>query len=296
MAERPLKSTPSELLVPADIGIIGYGIVGQALAYGFNQTSAGRDRILYYDKFKDNSPLVEVVDRSEFIFIALPTPMKADESGIDLDIINENVAQIADQTAKTDKIVVIKSTVVPGTTAGYETQYPDTTFAFNPEFLTEAHYLQDFLNADRTVIGASNDLTRRRLGVLYASRFPNSQIIFTYPTSAEMVKLAANALLASKVTMANIFEDLCTKLGLEWDEVRRMVATDPRIGPSHLAVTRDRGWGGKCFPKDWVNLMGLARGLEVDVTVLEAIWGDNKARRAVHDWQEIPFAVSPPEK
>ncbi len=290
-----LKTTTSdpELLVPASIGIIGYGIVGQALAHGFKEASRGRDRILYYDKYKPvGQSLQTVVGQSEFIFITLPTPMRGDESGIDLSIIDENIAEITPMTDKTGKIVVIKSTVVPGTTRQYTHQYPSTLFAFNPEFLTEANYLEDFMKADRTIIGAYNDLTHRRLADLYINRFPHSRLFLTDPTSAEMVKIAANLLLASRVTMANIFHDACIKLGVEWGEVQDMVATDPRIGSSHLDVTSSRGWGGKCFPKDWVNFKGICENSDLDISVLKAIWEDNKKRRLVHDWNEIPFAVS----
>lgn len=293
MPER-LNPTPPELLVPTDIGIIGYGIVGQALAYGFNQSSQGRDRIRHFDidPKKDGLPLDEVVSKSEIVFICLPTPMKSDESGIDLSIIDRNIETITPQTDDTDKLVVIKSTVIPGTTNRYIKEYQRTRLAFNPEFLTEAHYMDDFMSADRTIIGADNDLTARRLGVLYSSHFPNSEIFFTDPTSAEMVKISANALLASRVTMANVLYDLCGALGIEWDAVKDMISADPRIGSSHLDVTSLRGWGGKCFPKDWVNLMGQCRELGVDAKVLEVIWRDNKKRRKKHDWEEIPFAVS----
>src|SRR5687767_1037723 len=123
------SSKPQELLIPVSIGIIGYGIVGYALAYGFEKKSQGKDKISYFDKYKESRSLAEVVKESEYIFICLPTPMKKDESGIDLKIIEDNVAEIVPLTNGTDKIVVIKSTVVPGTTTQFEKQYPKTNFA-----------------------------------------------------------------------------------------------------------------------------------------------------------------------
>lgn len=285
-------TNPQNLLVPVNIGIIGYGIVGEALAYGFNEGSQGQDKIQFYDKYKESLSLEEVVRQSDFIFIALPTPMKKDESGIDLSIIEESIALITPLTDNTEKIIVIKSTVIPGTTRKFETQYPSSNFCFNPEFLTEANYLKDFLQAERTIIGTNNDLVARKLSAIFLERFPDTKIFLTDPTSAEMVKLAANALLASRVTMANIFYDLCDSLGVKWEEVEKMVASDTRIGPSHLGVTTFRGWGGKCFPKDWVNLMGIYKNMGLETSVLESIWEHNKKIRKVHDWQEIPFAVS----
>lgn len=288
-SERPIQ----EIIPSADIGIVGYGIVGYALAYGFEHQSRGRDRIRWYDKYKSESlPIREVAEKSEFIFLTLPTPMKENHAGIDLSIIEENVAELTPFTDGTDKIVVIKSTVTPGTTARLAGEYPRTRFAFNPEFLTEANYLEDFLNADRTVIGASDDVTRRQLGALYRNRFPHSRIVLTDSTSAEMVKLAANAMLAAKVSMANQLYDYCLKLGISWGEVGSMVGLDTRIGPNHIGVTSERGWGGKCFPKDMDNLIADMKSRGVDAGIFEEVRDYNDRIRLVRDWEHIPFAVT----
>lgn len=282
----------SQLLVPIKLGIIGYGFVGQAVANGFDKASAGSDTIRYYDKYKDSLSLEEVVTKSEFIFICLPTPMKANEDGIDLSIIDEGIEEVTKYTDSTDKIVVIKSTVTPGTTARLEEKYPKSQFAFNPEFLTEANFLEDFLNADRTIIGARKDLVSRRVAVIYRQRFPKTTIYQTDPTTAEAVKYFANAFLALKVTFANFFYDYCKKIGIKYEEVKKMAAKDRRIVDAHLDVTSLRGFGGKCFPKDLVALMGEFRKAGVDVSLLETMWKYNKKIRKVYDWEEIPFAVT----
>ncbi len=281
-----------ELIVPINIGIIGYGFVGQAVANGFNVASGGRDTIRFYDKYKDTQSLEEVIEKSEFIFICLPTPMEDDESGIDLSIIETMMKEVTRLTDNTDKIVIIKSTVIPGTTASLQKKYPKSQFAFSPEFLTEANFLEDFIKADRTVIGTSTDLASRRLTVIFRQRFPITQIYQTDPTSAETVKYFANAYLSMKVTFANFFYDYCQKIGIKYEEVKRMAAADKRIGDTHLDVTTMRGFGGKCFPKDLVALMGEFRKNKVDVSLFEAIWEYNKKVRVVHDWKEIPFATS----
>lgn len=288
------RDTPvQELFVPADIGLIGYGIVGEAVANGFSVASKGRDRIRWYDKFKPGGlPLETVAQESEVIFIGLPTPMKRDGSGIDLSIIEQNVAQIAPITSGTDKIIAIKSTVTPGTTRRLAEQYPDSTFCMNPEFLTEARYLRDFLNAPETIIGADKDLTLRRMSTLYSPRFPNSEMILTDPTTAEMIKYARNFALSAKVTIGNILFDACQALGISYDEVRVIFARDPRIGSAHLNVTSDRGFGGKCFPKDLIALMGMYEEMGIDASVMRVIWDYNLSIRKVHDWEDIPFAVT----
>lgn len=287
-----MAETKEDLIVPINLGIIGYGFVGQAVANGFNVASKGRDNIRYFDKFKDSLSLAEVIKKSEFIFVCLPTPMKADESGIDLSIIEEMMGQITKHTDSTDKIIVIKSTVIPGTTQALQKKYPKSQFAFNPEFLTEANFLEDFLNADRTVIGANNDLVSRRVAVIFRQRFPKTTIYQTDPTTAEAVKYFANAFLSLKVTFANFFYDYCQKIGIKYEEVKKMAAKDPRIADAHLEVTTLRGFGGKCFPKDLVAIMGEFKKAGVDVSLLETMWKYNKKKRLVHDWEEIPFAVS----
>lgn len=298
MTNSKASSTSADWISPSDIGIIGFGIVGQALAYGFSQPEvADKYHIKYYDKFKESSSLKDVVGNSEFIFICLPTPMKENESGIDLSIIEEAIAQITKMTDNSDKIIIIKSTIVPGTTASFEKKYPRSNFCFNPEFLTEANYLDDFLNADRTIVGANNDLISRRVIALFRQRFPRMKIFQTDTTTAEMVKYMANAFLSTKVIFANEMFDICSTLGIKYEEVKAMVAADRRIGPSHLDVTTSRGFGGKCFPKDLVALIGRAKELKVTPRLLQTVWEINKNKRQVHDWAEIPFAVgSNPKK
>ncbi len=291
-------SAPKDLIVPINIGIIGYGFVGQAVANGFNAASESRDKIIYYDKYKAGASLEETIKSSEFVFICLPTPMKKDESGIDLSIIEESMKEVTKHTDGTDeqsssssKVIVIKSTVTPGTTAKLQDSYPNSQFAFNPEFLTEANFLEDFLNAERTIIGATNDLVSRRVAVIYRQRFPKTRIFQTDPTTAEAVKYFANAFLSLKVTFANYFYDYCQKIGIKYEEVKKMAAADPRIVDSHLDVTTMRGFGGKCFPKDLVALMGEFHKAGVPLDLLETIWQYNKKIRKTHDWEEIPFVV-----
>lgn len=292
MNQQVKNSSSVELISPAKLGIIGYGIVGQALAYGFSQPEIkNKYEIRFYDKYKDTDSLESVVSGSEFIFICLPTPMKEDESGIDLSIIEGSVAEITKYTNGTDKVIVIKSTVVPGTTASLEKKYPKSNFAMNPEFLTEANYLEDFLTADRTVVGANNDLISRRLVALYRQRFPHMKIFQTDSTTAEMVKYMANSFLATKVIFANEMYSICQALGIKYEEVKAMVVGDHRIFDSHLNVTTSKGFGGKCFPKDVVALIGRARELKVEPKLLETAWSINKKIRKVRDWEEIPFAV-----
>jgi UDPglucose 6-dehydrogenase len=272
------------------IGIVGYGFVGKAVEYGFKEGN----EIYIYDKFMPMLPLAEVVEKSEVIFIGVPTPMSRAYTKIDLSIVNEVTAETVKLAKKLKKkpIIVLKSTIVPGTTRRLikELKYP--RIAFNPEFLTEANYLEDFVNADRIVIGADNNEVKQWVVDLYRATFPKTPIFETDPTTAEVVKYMANTYLATKVIFANEMADLCEKLGVRYDEMKKMVVADHRIYDSHLDITATKGFGGKCFPKDTVALLGLAKELGVDLAVINASWKKNLKIRKVRDWEQIEGAVS----
>lgn len=269
------------------IGIVGYGFVGKAVEYGFSN-----HEVHIYDKYKDTESLEVVVKNSGFIFVCLPTPIKEDESGIDLSIMDETISLIDKYTNGTDKIILIKSTVVPGTTQKYIDKYPRSKFCFNPEFLRESSFLQDFVASDRVVIGANNKKILDRVTALYMIALPLTPIYETDPTSAEMVKYMANCFLATKVTFANEMFEICEKLNIDYKEVKKMVVADKRIHDGHLDISPERGFGGKCFPKDLLALRAMAKNIGVDTKILDSVWAKNLKIRKVHDWDEIPFAVS----
>ena len=279
----------------ASVGIVGYGIVGKAVEYGFNVSG---NSIRWYDKFKPSDSLENVVNTSEFIFVCLPTPISETKNRIDLSILNENIAQIAQLVVsherRRDKVIVVKSTVVPGTTRGYAQQYSECRFCFNPEFLTEANYLQDFVAADRHVIGADNDKTRLMVIDLYRDRFPKTQIFATDLTTAEMIKYMANADLSTQVIIGNEFYELCQGLGVAYDVVRQVVEADPRIGKHHRVPGPDGdfGFGGKCLPKDLGAIIGCFEDNGVDASVLKAVREKNLKVRRIRDWEDIPGAKS----
>jgi len=269
------------------IGIIGYGMVGQAVQYGFSN-----EEIRIYDKYKKSEALKKVVEKSDYIFVCLPTPIKSDQSGIDLTIVNSAIKEIVSISKGTDKIIIIKSTVVPGTTKKYVQKYKDSLFCFNPEFLTERAFLQDFVNADRIIIGTENSFVFRRVSSLYQKIMPKVSIFQTDTTSAEMVKYMTNCFLATKVIFANEMYEICQKLGVKYEEIKKMIVADTRIFDSHLDITALQGFGGKCFPKDLLALIALAKKKNVGTEILDAVWSKNLKIRKVHDWEEIPFAVS----
>jgi UDPglucose 6-dehydrogenase len=274
------------------IGVIGYGFVGRATGEGFS--SNPNNEVFWFDKFKESqNTLDEVINNSDFIFVCVPTPIFDDYSGMDMSIVEGVIGEVAPKLKGTDKVLIIKSTSVPGTTVKMSKKYPGINFVMNPEFLTQKNANRDFLNPARTVIGAESEDVAGKVVKIYKTILSKSQpYIITDVTSAEVVKYMSNLILASKVLLANEFYEVSKKVGANYLDVQKAVESDPRIG-THLGVPGpdgDVGFGGACFPKDMVGFIGLAKKLKVDVSALEAIWKKNLKVRKHRDWEEMPQA------
>lgn len=260
------------------VGVIGNGFVGDGQAFVFSANSEVR---IY-----DVNPLrathtLEEVQECDFVFVAVPTPMREDGSQ-DLSYI-ENVFECATGTP----IYIIKSTVLPGTTQMLIDKYPNLSIVFNPEFLTERSAKVDALTQSRIVIGGKQELTAE-VSKLYEDRFIGRKIIQTDATSAEMVKYMANTFLATKVSIMNEFKMLAEKLEVNWEDALAGFAGDPRIGQSHLQVPGPDGhfgYGGTCFPKDVNALLTLGSQVGVPLRTIQAGWETNLMVRPEQDWK-----------
>jgi UDPglucose 6-dehydrogenase len=275
-----------------NIGVIGWGFVGQATGLGFG--SSEKNKIFWYDKFKESqNTLAEVIKNSDFIFVCVPTPIFDDYSGMDMSIVEGVIGEVAPKIAGTDKILVLKSTSLPGTIKKMSKKYPGVNFVMNPEFLTQKNANRDFLSPARTVIGSDSKDVAAKVVAIYKTILPGAQpYIVTDPTSAEVIKYMSNLVLASKVLLANEFYEISKAVGANYLDVQKAVESDPRIG-THLGVPGpdgDMGFGGACFPKDMVGIIGLAKSLKVDVSALEAIWKKNLKVRKHRDWEGMPQA------
>jgi UDPglucose 6-dehydrogenase len=189
---------------------------------------------------------------------------------------------------------------VPETTKNYQEKYPNNNFAFNPEFLTEKNANEDFIHADRIVLGGNEDALST-LSHLYreVGIFSETKIVRMSTTEAEIVKYHANVELATRVLVSNVIYDVCEKTGANYNKVREGVITDKRIGPSHSIVPGpdgSRGIGGKCFVKDLAALIGKAKDLNVDHKILEEFFLYNLRIREDRDWENIPGATSDGKK
>jgi len=236
---------------------VGVGMVGGALARYLD------DPILY-DPYKKLGSLKEL-NTADMVFVAVPTPYDNTRGGFDLSIVEETLGNLDGE-----KIVVIKSTVIPGTTDMLQEKYPQHKILFNPEFLTEITADQDMKFPDRQIIG----YTKRSYNVTgdLMQLLPQAPLERIMPaTEAEMVKYFGNTWFAVKVIFAEQMFDLCQALGVNYNRVKESAAGDKRIGRSHLAAGHGgyRGYGGKCIPKDIRALIQKARKLGVTMDLLE---------------------------
>lgn len=274
------------------IGIVGFGIVGSATQRIFSDLEP-----IVYDKFKEGfSPLEEVVEKSDEIFFCLPTPVNFEKMKGKLQDFLDTLYRLCSLVEKSDRDaeIVIRSTVPIGFAASFRRVnkhlYPKVKIISNPEFLRANSWEYDALNPNRIVIGRSDpdSKTPTRLERLYKERFPEVPMFMLSTTGAEMVKLFSNAFLSTKVTFANAIFDICKEHGVDYDIIKEAVGADPRIGIGHLSVTKERGFGGACLPKDLVLLIDVAshfNSLNHVEHLLNEIWNFNLKVRTVRDWE-----------
>lgn len=288
-----------------NVGIIGFGFLGSAMAHIFKLHAD----VKIYDKFKEGfDNLNDTIQHSEFLFICLPTPMFEDNGEIDLSIIDNMLAEISNSLPEhNDKIVIIKSTIIPGTTDNFAKKYPNLNIIHNPEFLTARKNLIDAITPARIILGGKAEFTSK-VKELYEYRFGHSINIFeTDSQSSELVKYSANIFFSMKVLFFNNIYDICEKLNLDYNNIKDMVAADGRIGNSHLDVPGhdvfmfngqlQRGISGSCFAKDINALINYMKALGLDASMLEAAWNLNVNKyRQSKDWEKIPGVISKRKK
>ena len=267
------------------IGVIGNGFVGNSMAFGFSPTH----EIRIHDKDpKRNMNTIEEVLECDFIFVAVPTPM--DEKGaINLSVVIKALGEINEKNKRTDNVIILKSTMIPGTSRLLIDQFPKLNIVFNPEFLTERTAKLDFLTQARIVLGGDPEFTAK-VKTLFEERFMHCYVIETDTTTAEMIKYMNNVFFATKVSVMNEFKQVCDDIGANWDTAVKGFAADQRIGDSHLNVPGPDGklgFGGSCFPKDINAFMTLAKNLEIDVPTIEGAWKTNLNVRPEKDWEKL---------
>ena len=234
-------------------------------------------------RLKFSTELAQAVRTADAVFIAVGTPSRRGDGHADLSFVYAAAREIA--SALTGFTVVItKSTVPVGT--GDEVERiirevnPNADFAVvsNPEFLREGAAIRDFKHPDRIVIGTQHRGAKEVMAELYRPLYLNAApMVYTTRRAAELIKYAANALLATKITFINEIADLCEKVGADVQEVARGIGLDNRIGPKFLHS--GPGFGGSCFPKDSVALIKTAHDHDISLRIVEAVVAVNETRK-----------------
>lgn len=274
-----------------NIGIIGKGFVGSAVANGFSSNTGFDANIRIYDKDKSRSShsLAEVVNNSEFVFISVPTPTDFNSGKIDISIVEKCFEDIAKVQKNSEPIFLLRSTIVPGTTDEIKNLHPNMRIVFNPEFLTQRSANLDFINQSRFIFGGASSDTKPVIE-LYKQRFGQTiRIIDTDYKSAELIKYMCNTFFATKVGFLNEIYQIAKKLDLDWELILEGFVSDGRIGHSHIQVPGPDGkfgFGGACFPKDVNALINYADTIGISLNTLKGAWETNLLVRPERDWED----------
>ncbi|MCP3379606.1 UDP-glucose/GDP-mannose dehydrogenase family protein [Bradyrhizobium sp. CCGUVB4N] len=227
--------------------------------------------------------LSKPVADADAVFIAVGTPSRRGDGHADLSYVYAAAKEIA-QSLSGFTVVVTKSTVPVGTGDEVEriireaNPKADVVVASNPEFLREGAAIRDFKFPDRVVVGTSDERGRKVMGDIYRPLSLNqAPLMFTARRTAEMIKYAANAFLATKITFINEIADLSEKVGANVQEVARGIGLDNRIGTKFLHA--GPGFGGSCFPKDTKALIKIAQDYDVSLRIVESVLAVNENRK-----------------
>lgn len=243
------------------IGIIGYGMVGRAVAHGFSKTS-----ILISDPAINDLSIEYMCSKDvDAIFVCVPTPTDGSDYSILRDTLNRIKA--SDYTG----IVVVKSTALPHVLEQYDIVY-------NPEFLSRATSFDDFVNPPFVLFGGSMDRAQKLADLYRECSIVNMDAVkFTDVKTAALAKYMMNSFYATKVTYMNQMYDVTQKMGIDWDNLTDIFKMQPWMGTHHFQVPGpdgSRGFGGPCLPKDTEALVN-----EYNVELLEKVLEINKKYR-----------------
>ena len=238
--------------------------------------------------------LADAVRQADAVFIAVGTPSRRGDGHADLSFVFAAAEEIA--PALDDyTVVVTKSTVPVGTSRKVEETIrrirpdADVDVVSNPEFLREGSAIEDFLRPDRIVVGCDSDRAQKVVTEIYRPLYLNeTPILFTSRESSELIKYAANAFLATKITFINEIADICEKVGADVQDVARGIGLDGRIGSKYLHA--GPGFGGSCFPKDTVALLKTSQDCGAPARIVEAVvWVNNQRKIAMAQKIEQAF-------
>lgn len=282
------------------IGIIGNGFVGKATNILKNENV----ELIIYDVDPSlcnpiGTTLSDLCSNTDIIFISVPTPMNSDGS-CHLNILEKSVSDLKKLCDFNDKLIVIRSTVPPGTS-------DNLNCFFMPEFLTEKNFVSDFINNQHWIFGLKNTdqdkKFKKKIEELFtfsyeAKKINYKNLCFVLNSEAEMIKLFRNNYLSMKVSFCNEISEFCKKKEIDYERVRKFAVLDDRIGESHSKVPGHDGkcgYGGTCFPKDTNNLRNEMKKIGMKSYIIDSIVNRNESvDRPEKDWNSnVGRAVVP---
>lgn len=247
------------------IGIVGLGVVGRALYRMIND--ARSHTMVIYDKYLDSYRSPEqlcALNGCDLVFVAVPTPFDAAQNTCDVSIVTQTISMVSAP-------LCIKSTIPPGTTNRLRAS-TGKKIGFSPEYLGETvgHPWTEAYHCGFVILSGDEDVCKATQAVYETSAPTSLQFVRSDSTTAELAKYMENCFLATKVAFMNQFFDLATSAGIDFAELTRLFLLDKRIGTSHTVVMPDRGFDGKCLPKDLQTIISWA-GNRADAQLLEAV-------------------------
>ena len=262
-----------------NIGIVGVGYVGGAIKNFFeNLTNKTYEyNLLCYDLYKKIGKINDILE-SDILFICLPTPFK--KGNYDQNTIEDFLLFLSANNY--NKIVVIKSTLLPKSSQKYSELY-NLKIIHNPEFLSAKSYLEDFINQTYIVLGNTTKIKNNILLYdIYKREFPNAIIKICHSDESEAMKIFSNSFYASKIQIFNEFYLLCRELDIDYNNVKKLMVNKGWINNMHTNVPghdRKLSYGGLCFPKDINGLVALFKHCNITHNVLEAVIHEQKKIR-----------------
>jgi len=265
------------------IAIIGFGVVGKSIKKIF------KDAVIYDPRCDFSVSKDYVNSNCDLAIICVPTPPKnsTQEQAENIDDILEADISIIEESVTwiNTPLILIKSTIPPGTTNELKKKFPYKKICFSPEYIGESKYYtpQEFLDPEDPtkhpfmIIGGENSHCEDILEFFREKLGPTKIYYKCSATEAEMIKYAENSFFATKVTFCNELYDICNLLNIDYNNVREGFVLDDRIGRMHTLVFKNhRGYGGKCLPKDVMALIKSAEGLDYSADLLKAVHRVNR--------------------
>jgi UDPglucose 6-dehydrogenase len=277
------------------IGVVGLGYVGGAITSAYESKNM-LDKLETYDINENTNrtctSLNELLDLVDIIYVCVPTPM-TENGECDVSILESVIADIA--YLASNKIIVIKSTVTPGTTERMQTLYTNNIILFSPEFLTEANFKNDYMNQDIMLLGVPKNINVEDISFVMDEQLSAVNYVKTAKivdaTVAEFYKYTANTFLATKVSFSNEMASIAKGVDVDWNDIVDILLEDKRMGQTHWKVPGPDGrygFGGTCFPKDLAAIIRFANQYDIQSPLLKTVWNRNVlVDRPEKDWEQL---------